>query len=104
PAETLDRWMAFLATAAATDATLTLIHRADALSEVLSALSGRFGRVRVLPVHPRANQPAHRILVSAVKGSRAPLAIQHALVLHQADGSYLPEIEAVLREGAALTL
>ena len=98
----LDRWVAFLATAARTGGTVTLIHRADALAAVLAALEGRFGALCLLPVHPRAGQPAHRIIVAGVKGSRAPLKIEPGLVLHDADGRYLPAVEAVLRQGAAL--
>lgn len=98
----LDRWGAFLATAARSDGTVTLIHRADALAAVLAALEGRFGGISVLPVHPRAGEPAHRIIVTGVKGSRAPLVIKAGLVLHDADGRYLPAVEVVLRDGAPL--
>jgi tRNA1(Val) A37 N6-methylase TrmN6 len=98
----LDRWMAFLATAAASDGKLTLIHRADALAAVLSALDGRFGCIRVLPVHPRAGASANRILVTAIKGSRA--ALRAGLVLQDAEGRYLPAVEAVLRHGEPLVV
>ncbi len=100
----LDRWLAFLATAATSGGRLTLIHRADALQLVLDALDGRFGNIRVLPVHPRAGEPANRILVTAIKGSRAPLELRPGLVLHDADGCYLPNVEAVLRHGAPLPM
>lgn len=100
----LDRWLAFLATAAAANATLTLIHRADALAQVLSAVSGRFGRIRIRPVQPRVDAAASRIIVTAVKGSRAPLELRPALVLQRDDGTYLPEVEAILRHGAPLAI
>ena len=64
PEGSLDRWIAFLATAAAADATLTMIHRADALADILKALDGRFGRIRILAVQPRANASANRVIVS----------------------------------------
>jgi len=99
-----DRWVAFLATAGVADATLTLIHRADAIGQVLAVLDGRFGRIRVLPVHPRAEAAANRVLVSAVKGSRAPLELRPGLVLQDAEGRYLPAVDDVLRQGAALDL
>ena len=102
PARDLDRWMAFIATALRTGGRVTLIHRADALGEVLAALAGRFGGIEITPVHPRATEPASRIIVSAIKASKAPLVIRPALVVHDADGRYLPEIDAVLRRGAAL--
>ncbi|MGE0698125.1 MAG: tRNA1(Val) (adenine(37)-N6)-methyltransferase [Hyphomicrobiaceae bacterium] len=104
PEAALDRWLAFLATAGTSGARLSLIHRADALGRVLEAIGSRFGRVRIMPVHPKARLPANRILVEAVKGSRAPLEIRPGLVLQEHDGRYRPEIEAVLREGAPLAL
>ena len=82
---------------------LTLIWRADGLAEVIGAL-GAFGAVRVLQVHPRPDTAANRILVGAVKASRAPLALLPGLTLADADGQPTPEAEAVLRHGAALRL
>ena len=84
--------------------TVTLIWRADGLAEVLAALAQGFGAVVVLPVHPLAEAPAIRVLVRAVKGSRAPLALLSGLVLAAADGRPSEEAEAVLRHGAALPL
>ena len=102
PDDSLDRWIAFLATAAAANGGLTLIHRADALDRILAALEGRFGGIRLLPIHPREGANAVRIIVTAVKGSRAPLSIRSGLVLQDAEGRYLPRVEAVLRDGAPL--
>jgi tRNA1(Val) A37 N6-methylase TrmN6 len=84
--------------------TVTLIWRPDGLAEVLAALAHGFGAVAILPVHPRADAPAVRVLVRAVKGSRAPLALVPGLVLAAADGRPSEEAEAVLRHGAALPL
>jgi tRNA1(Val) A37 N6-methylase TrmN6 len=83
---------------------VTSIHRAEALPELLPALAGRFGGAVVLPLHPREGQPALRVIVRAVKGSRAPLELRPGLVLHNADGSFRPRIAAVLRDGAGLPL
>jgi tRNA1(Val) A37 N6-methylase TrmN6 len=83
---------------------LTLIWRADGLPDLLAALARGFGAVRVQPVHPRPDAPAIRVLVRAVKGSRAPLALLPALVLADADGRPSAQAEAALRHGAALPL
>ena len=84
--------------------TVTLIWRADGLAGLLAALARGFGAVAVQPVHPRPNEPAIRVLVRAVKGSRAPLALLPGLVLAGADGHPSAEAEAVLRHGGALPL
>ena len=87
---------------ATADGRLVMIHRADALAEVLAAIGGRFGALRVLPMHPRAGDPAHRIIVTGRKGSRAPLHLLPGLVLHGAGNAFLPAVGAVLRDGEAL--
>jgi len=102
PAGALDRWVRFMAAMARPGGGMSLVHRADALPEVLSALAGRFGGAVVMPLHPREGEPALRVLVRAVKGSRAPLELRPGLVLHHADNSFRPRVAAVLRDGAAL--
>ena len=57
-----------------------------------------------MPIHPRDGSPATRLILRGIKGSRAPLQIRAGLVLHNADGSSRPEMEAILRHGAALDL
>lgn len=102
PGGGLERWLRFMAAIARPGGTAGLIHRADALGEILAACAGRFGGLAVLPLHAKEGEPAGRILVQGVKGSRAPLALLPGLVLHGADGKFQPEVEAVLRAGAAL--
>lgn len=100
----LDRWVRFMAAMARAGGTATIIHRADALHAILDALGGRFGGAVVLPIHPRDGEPASRVLIQAVKGSRAALELRPALVLHNTDHSFRPDVEAILRHGAALAL
>jgi len=98
----LDRWFRFMAAMAKAAGTLSLVHRADALDEILAASAGRFGGLVIVPIYARPGAPASRVLVHASKGSRAPLTLQPGIVLHDHDGSFRPEIEAVLRAGAGL--
>lgn len=83
---------------------LTLIWRADGLDMVLAALAGDFGGICILPIHPKPGAPAIRVLVRAVKETRAPLALLPGLVLNDGHGQPTPAAEAVLREGALLAL
>lgn len=83
---------------------LTLIHRADRLDAILAVLSDDWGDLAVLPLWPRRDQPAKRVIVQARKASAAPLRLLPGLVLHDDDGHYSPEAEAVLRAAAALVL
>ena len=83
---------------------LTLIWRADGLADVLQALGGGFGGVAVMPVHPKPGAPAIRILVRAVKGSRAPLALHPGLVLNDENNRPAAMADAVLRGRSVLPL
>lgn len=96
----LDGWVRAALKCLAPKGDLVMIHRADALAPILAALAGRFGGVRLRFVHPRAGAPAHRLLVRAQKGSRAPLSVLPPLVLHGASGAFLDEA-AALHEGSA---
>lgn len=82
---------------------LTAIHRADALSRILSYLTPGTGGVSVLPLYPAQGAAATRILVTARKGSRAPLRLLPGIVLHESGGRFTPQIERVLRDGAPLS-
>lgn len=84
--------------------TLSLIWRADGIAEVLAALTPVFGGVAVMPVYPAPDKPAIRVLLTAVKASRAPLTLAPPLMLADAAGRPTAAVEAVLRDGAALVL
>ncbi len=82
---------------------IVLIHRADRLGDILSALERRTGAVDIMPLLPRADgSPARRILVRATKGSGRPLRILPGLVLHEPDGRYTLEARSVLNDAKAL--
>jgi tRNA1(Val) A37 N6-methylase TrmN6 len=98
----LERWVRFMAAMAAPGGMLSLVHRPEALDAIIAATRGRFGGHVIRPLHARAGASASRVLVHAVKGSRAPLTLAAGLVLHEADGRFRPEIDAALRAGAAL--
>jgi tRNA1(Val) A37 N6-methylase TrmN6 len=83
---------------------LTLIHRAERLDAILSALSGASGAICVRAVHPRAAAPARRVLVAATKGARGPLRLLPPLVLHTEEGGWTPEATAILAGDAPFAL
>lgn len=98
----LGHWIAAMLRYAKPNGGLTLIHKAERLGDILAALAAKAGAIRVIPLWSKAGQPAKRVIVRAIKGSKAPLMLTPGLLLHRPDGSYLPEIDAVLRDGAAL--
>ena len=82
---------------------ITIIHRADRMDEIVSHCRRcQAGGLTVIPVWPRAGQPARRVVVRQRKGDRSPLVLHPGLVLHEADGRFTAAAEAVLRDAAAL--
>jgi tRNA1(Val) A37 N6-methylase TrmN6 len=99
----LEAWIRFLAAAAKPSGRCTMIHTAEALPELLAALEWRFGGLRIAPLYPKADAPAIRVLVSGIKGSRAPIAIAPGVILHEGDGTPTAAAQAILRDGCALS-
>jgi tRNA1(Val) A37 N6-methylase TrmN6 len=84
---------------------VTLIHRADALGDILVALMPRFGSIAIRPVHPRAERPAKRVLVTARLGGKAPLVILPPLFLHDdGEGAHSADAEAIMRGQALIAM
>jgi tRNA1(Val) A37 N6-methylase TrmN6 len=100
----LEGWLRTAADLAVPGGRLVMIHEAGALAAILAGLAGRFGAIALKPVHPRAGEPATRLLVAGVKGSRAPLRLLPGFVLHEADGRFTAEAEAVHRGEAIIVL
>ena len=99
----LEPWVRAAASVLKPAGRLVAIFRADGLAKLLAVLGERFGDVAILPVYPRAAADAHRVLVGATKGSRAPLRVLPPLILHPETGStYLSEASQILRAGAGL--
>ena len=99
----LEAWLGFLSKAVREGGSLTVIHRADRLADILSALAPKAGSAQVRPVLPFADQPAKRVLVRAIKSGKAPMRLLPALVLHDREGGkHTPQTEAILRGEAGL--
>ena len=99
----MPRWVASAALLLKPHGVLTLIWRADALAEVRAALAAEFGGIGVLPVYPRPDAPAIRVLVRAVKSGGGDGATFPGLVLNDEDGKPSAAAEAVLRGGETLS-
>jgi tRNA1(Val) A37 N6-methylase TrmN6 len=100
----LQRWVTSAAWLLKPAGVLTLIWHADGLGEVRQALAPGFGAIAVLPVQPRPDKPAIRVLVRAVKGAGAASVELPPLILNDAHNKPSAAAEAVLRHGQTLGL
>ncbi|APX12277.1 tRNA1(Val) (adenine(37)-N6)-methyltransferase [Tateyamaria omphalii] len=89
---------------------LHMIHRAERVPDLLAGAHGRLGSPEIWPLCPRVGKPAELVIFRARKDGRADFRLHFPIILHEGarherDGeSYTPEIQAILRAGAALHL
>ena len=99
----LGAWIGACLDLLAPKGTLVVIHRADATLALVDALGRAATGVTVLPVYPRIGGDAGRVLLRAVRGSRAPFRLAPPLVLHETTGVFTPEAERLHRGEATLS-
>jgi tRNA1(Val) A37 N6-methylase TrmN6 len=101
----LDPWARTASDIVRKGGSLTMIFRADGLREVLDVLQGRFGAIDVIPLRPRPEAPATRILLRAIRASKAPLQLMPGFVLHKDNGSdFTAQSRTIMRDGLGLGL
>ena len=94
----LDKWVKTAAASAAPLGEIIFIHSVTALPDLISAFSGRFGEITILPIVSRPGQNANRVLVRGIKASRAPLKLLSPLILHGPEGrGFTPMAEKIFR-------
>ena len=81
---------------------IAVIHRAEALPELLSGLETGFGGLAIRPIHAFAEKPAIRVIITAVLNSRKPAELLPAFVVNGPDGRLTAPSEAVHRGLARL--
>ncbi len=106
----LGQWISLCLKRLRPKGSFTVIQTADRLQDILGALGGGMGAIRVLPLAPRAGRPAKRVIVQARKNSRAALQILPPLTVHSGtahgvDGDdFSDQARAILRGGQGLAL
>ena len=90
--------------------TLSIIHLAHRLPDILAGCAGRLGDIKVLPLVARAGQDAKRVLVQGRKGTKGAFVLRTPFVIHEgashrADGDdYSAAARVILRGGGALNV
>ena len=100
---TLEQWARFSLLMARPKGTITFIHRADRLPEILSYFQGKMGDIVIYPLWPGPGKPAKRVIIRGRKSTNGPTTLSQGLMLHLPDGRYTDAAENILRNGAGLT-
>jgi tRNA1(Val) A37 N6-methylase TrmN6 len=101
---TLESWIHASRRILKSGGALTLIWRADGLTEVLASLGRGFGSLAILPVHADTATPAIRVLIRAIKGGRAPTRMLAALMLNNESAVPNKQVQDILAGKGVLPL
>jgi tRNA1(Val) A37 N6-methylase TrmN6 len=95
----LEQWIRTAAAIVKPGGSVAVIARPASMLELLTALKRRFGSLVILPVQPRPQEAAIRIIIRGVKGSRAGLSVHPALIMHHETGNGFTERATAINNG-----
>lgn len=95
----LTEWIKFCIKMTAPKGFIYLINRAEAVTEILAALYGKAGNIKIIPLFSKPGQNAKRVMIIAEKDCKTPASILPGLTVHTPDGTYTEEAFQILREG-----
>ena len=95
--ELLENWIKTAAHVARAKATIVMIVRPQNLPELLKGFERRFGSIKILPLQPKPNTPANRLIIQSIFGGRGALQILPPFVVHEDNGEFARQAEEVLR-------
>jgi len=77
---------------------LTIIHRAEYVDEIIRAMGKRFGQIEIIPLWPKQGVRAKRVIIRALKHRVSPAIFHEGLTLHDANGDYTIEANEIFKE------
>ncbi len=97
----LEEWIAIAARAVRPGGRVAAILPAARTARLVGGLAGSgLSPVRKRYAHPRAGEPASRVLIEARRGDPGIEVVEPPLVVHEADGRFTPEVRRMLGESA----
>jgi tRNA1(Val) A37 N6-methylase TrmN6 len=95
----MEQWIRTAAAIVRPGGSIGIIARPTSITDLLDALEGRFGGLIIVPVQPRPQDAAIRIVVKGIMGSRAGLSLYPALVLHHETGNEFTDRAIAINNG-----
>ncbi|PWL19153.1 methyltransferase [Falsochrobactrum shanghaiense] len=87
PEGMFEQWLRTAAAIVRPGGGVGIIARPTSIAQILDALKGRFGGLKIVAVQPRAQSAAIRIVITGIRGSRAALTLMPPLILHRDEGN-----------------
>ncbi|MDR2781277.1 MAG: methyltransferase [Holosporaceae bacterium] len=89
-------WIAFCVKKLKNNGIFSIIHKASRIDDILYALKNIAGSIVIIPIFPKNNCEANRVIVQAKKSSRSETKILSGIVAHNDDGSYSEHMRNIL--------
>lgn len=99
---TIERWIARASRHCKAGGCVTIIHRPEATLPILKSMDGRFGAIEMIPVFPKPEAAAIRLIVRAIKGRKTPTRMLPGITLNDSNGTPSAFAERILRGGASI--
>ena len=99
---TVERWITRASRHLKAGGCLTIIHRPEATLPILKSMDGRFGAIEMLPVFPKPESAAIRLIVRAIKGRKTPAQMLPGITLNDNNGKPSAVAEKIMRDGASI--
>lgn len=87
PEGMFDQWLRTASALLRPGGGVSIIARPASLAPILQALERRFGGLKIIPILPRPDAAAIRIVITGIRGSRAGLSLMPPLILHGDKGN-----------------
>lgn len=98
----LDKWLVYCLKHIRAKGTFTMIHRPEMLGEILMILEQKLGGIEIIPIYSKAGQPAKRVIIRGVLGSKKPTTLCQGIVLHTQSDKPTSSAKKVLRNAKEL--
>jgi tRNA1(Val) A37 N6-methylase TrmN6 len=95
----MEKWIRTAAAIVKPGGSIGIIARPTSITDLLDGLRGRFGGLIIVPVQPRPQDAAIRIVIKGVRGSRAGLSLYPALIMHHETGNGFTERADAINNG-----
>jgi tRNA1(Val) A37 N6-methylase TrmN6 len=96
----LGRWIEACVRRLRSSGAFAIVHRAARADDVVLALKRNgMGRIEIFPFYSKKGEAASRVVVRAIKGSRAGAVIHPGVVLHESGGSFSALAERLFEDG-----
>lgn len=81
---------------------LSFIYPATFIAEAIRSVPKGFGGVVIQPIQSKTEQAAKRVIVQAIKSSKAQSSIRPAIIVHDKTGQYTEQAEKILRQACSI--